>query len=81
MYDLVNNLRMKSFDFVYIGDTCICSDVCLRWIIYLILKNLCLYVIIMSNYLVSVLQPEEEPCYKKIHQKISFNEVDRYITV
>ena len=23
MYDLLNNLRMISFDFVYVGDTCL----------------------------------------------------------
>ena len=78
MYDLLNNLWMISFEFVYVGDTYICSDVCLRWIIYLILKNLWLYLLFMSNYFVSVLQPEEEPCSKKIHQRFYVMKLIRY---
>ena len=65
MYALVNNLWMKKIDFVYYGDTCICSDVCLRWILYLIIENFSSGAIIMSNYLVSALQPEEEDISEK----------------
>ena len=65
MFALVNNLWMEKIDFVYNGDTCICSDVCLRWILYLIIENFSSGVIIMSNYHVSALQPEEEDISEK----------------